>query len=101
MANKKGTGLFMVWVDIPADKEGEFNGYYNEEHLAELLAVPGVLNAARYEAVSSGPSTWLATNWKVRRSLKPTPSRIASPLREASAPDPEVSAPTSSATSMR
>ncbi len=47
MANKKGTGLFMVWVDVPADKEAEFNGYYNEEHLAELLAVPGVLNAAR------------------------------------------------------
>ena len=55
MANKKGTGRFMVWVDVPADKEAEFNGYYNEEHLAELLAVPGVLNAARYEAVSSGP----------------------------------------------
>ena len=55
MANKKGTGLFMVWVDVPADNLAEFNGYYNEEHLAELLAVPGVLNAARYEAVSSGP----------------------------------------------
>ena len=55
MANKKGTGLFMVWVDVPDDKLVEFNGYYNEEHLAELLAVPGVLNAARYEAVSSGP----------------------------------------------
>ena len=34
MANKKGTGLFMVWVDVPADEEAEFNGYYNEEHLA-------------------------------------------------------------------
>ena len=55
MANKKGTGLFMVWVDVPDDKLAEFNGYYNEEHLAELLSVPGVLNAARYEAVSSGP----------------------------------------------
>ena len=48
MANKKGTGLFMVWVDVPDDKLAEFNGYYNEEHLAELLSVPGVLNAARY-----------------------------------------------------
>ena len=52
---KKGTGIFMVWVDVPADKEEEFNAYYNEEHLAELLAVPGILSAARYEAVSSGP----------------------------------------------
>ena len=55
MADKKGTGLLMVWVDVPADQEHEFNHWYNEEHLPELLAVPGVLSAARYEAVSSGP----------------------------------------------
>ena len=45
MANKKGTGLMMVWADIPADKEDDFNRWYNEEHLAELLSVQGVLNA--------------------------------------------------------
>ncbi len=55
MANKKGTALIMVWADIPADKEDDFNRWYNEEHLAELLSVPGILNAARYEAVKSGP----------------------------------------------
>ena len=55
MVDKKGTGLLMVWVDVPADREDEFNHWYNEEHLPELLAVPGVLSAARYEAVSSGP----------------------------------------------
>ncbi len=55
MADKKGTGLMMVWMDVPADKEEEFDHWYNEEHLPELLAIPGVLNAARYEAVSSGP----------------------------------------------
>ena len=55
MANKRGTAMFMVMLDVPADKEEEFNRWYNEEHLAELLSVPGVLNAARYEAVRSGP----------------------------------------------
>ena len=55
MPNKKGTGLLMVWVDVPADKEAEFNRWYNEEHLPQLLAISGVLNAARYEAVRSGP----------------------------------------------
>ena len=48
MADKKGTGLMMVWVDVPSEHEEEFNHWYNEEHLTELLAVPGVLNAARY-----------------------------------------------------
>src|SRR5262249_39560138 len=55
MANKKGTGLLMVWCDVPADKEAEFNRWYNEEHLAERLAIPGFLSAARYEAVKGGP----------------------------------------------
>ena len=52
---KKGTGLMIVWADIPAEMEDDFNRWYNEEHLAELLSVPGVLSAARYEATSSGP----------------------------------------------
>jgi hypothetical protein len=37
------------------DKEAEFNRWYNEEHLAERLAIPGFLSAARYEAVKGGP----------------------------------------------
>ena len=55
MASKKGSGLLMVWADVPSDKEKEFNRWYNEEHLAERLAVPGFLSAARYEAVKGGP----------------------------------------------
>ena len=55
MANLKGSGLLMVWADVPSDKEKEFNRWYNEEHLAERLAVPGFLGAARYEAVKGGP----------------------------------------------
>ena len=53
--SKKGTGLLMVWCDVPADKEPEFNRWYNEEHIAERLSVPGFLSAARYEAVKGGP----------------------------------------------
>ena len=55
MTQKKGTGLLMVWTEVPADKEADFNRWYNEEHLAERLAIPGFLSAARYEAVQGGP----------------------------------------------
>ena len=55
MAKKKGTALMMVSADIPADQEEEFNRWYNEEHLKDLLAVPGILDGARYEATKSGP----------------------------------------------
>jgi hypothetical protein len=53
--SKKGTGLLMVWAEVPADKEPDFNRWYNEEHLAERLAIPGFLAGARYEAVKGGP----------------------------------------------
>src|SRR5579872_3283666 len=49
---EKGRGIFMVYVDIDAPQVQEFNEWYNKEHLPELLSVPGILSAARYEAVS-------------------------------------------------
>ncbi|HJO82006.1 MAG TPA: DUF4286 family protein [SAR202 cluster bacterium] len=55
MAAKKGTGLLMVWTEVPAELEEEYNRWYNEEHVAERLSVPGILNAARYEVVTTGP----------------------------------------------
>src|SRR6202040_2947596 len=48
---QKGRGIFMVYVDIDAQHVQEFNKWYNKEHLPELLSVPGILSAARYEAV--------------------------------------------------
>ena len=51
----KGRGIFLVYVDIEAKDAKEFNEWYNTEHLPELLAVPGILAAARYEAVKGGP----------------------------------------------
>ena len=52
---KKGKGIFLVYVDIDANHDKEFNDWYNTEHLPELLAVPGILSAARYTAVKGGP----------------------------------------------
>ena len=52
---RKGSGLLLVMADVPEDKEEEFNRWYNEEHLADVTSVPGVLNGARYEAVQGGP----------------------------------------------
>lgn len=55
MPARKGRGLLMVYTDVPAEHEDEFNRWYNEEHIAERLSIPGVLNAARYIAVRGGP----------------------------------------------
>ena len=52
---QKGQGIFLVYVDIDAQHDKEFNEWYNTEHLPELLAVPGILAAVRYQAVKGGP----------------------------------------------
>ena len=48
MANKKGTALLMVFVDIDTEQDADFNKWYNEEHIPDLLSLPGFLNGARY-----------------------------------------------------
>lgn len=55
MASHKGRGLLMVYTDVPAEHEEEFNRWYDEEHIPERLSIPGVLNAARYVALQGGP----------------------------------------------
>ena len=51
----KGTAIFLVYTDVDPQHEDEFNDWYDTEHLPELLAVPGIVAAARYEAVKGGP----------------------------------------------
>ncbi len=55
MAAKKGRGLLMVYTDVAPGHEEEFNRWYNEEHIPERLSIPGVLSAARYQAVQGSP----------------------------------------------
>ena len=45
----------MVFTDVPADVEEEFNRWYDEEHIPERLSIPGVLSAARYTALEGAP----------------------------------------------
>ena len=40
MAAKKGDGLLMVYCEVPAKHEEEFNAWYNEEHIPERLSIP-------------------------------------------------------------
>ena len=55
MVKTRGTGLLMLWTDVDAEHEAEFNRWYDEEHIANLMAVPGFLSAGRYVALKGGP----------------------------------------------
>ena len=52
---RKGDGLLLVFSDVAPEHDEEYNRWYNEEHIPERLSIPGVLDAARYEAVQGGP----------------------------------------------
>jgi hypothetical protein len=47
------TGISVVFVDVPRDREAEFNRWYDLDHLPEMCARPDVLTARRYYADDS------------------------------------------------
>jgi antibiotic biosynthesis monooxygenase (ABM) superfamily enzyme len=55
MAKTRGTGLLMAWADIDPEHTAEYQRWHDEEHIAQLLAVPGFLSAGRYEALKGSP----------------------------------------------
>ena len=53
---KKGRAIYLVYTDLADDKhDQEFNAWYDGRHLPQLMAIPGILDAARYVAVKGGP----------------------------------------------
>jgi hypothetical protein len=50
-----GLGMLMTSMDIDPAHETEFNQWYDREHLAERVAIPGFLEARRYVAVDAAP----------------------------------------------
>jgi hypothetical protein len=75
MAKTRGTGLLMVWADIDPEFEQEHHRWYDEEHIAHLLAVPGFLSAGRYIALKGGPK-YLAL-CRLARCLSPPLSEVS------------------------
>jgi hypothetical protein len=48
-----GKYIYTAMIDVPAEIEAEFNRIYDERHIPDMLAVPGVTRAARYRLVSA------------------------------------------------
>jgi hypothetical protein len=52
----KGQAILLVYTDLIDQKYDEdFNAWYDQEHLPQLLGLPGFLDAARYVAIKGGP----------------------------------------------
>ena len=47
--------ILVTSVDVAVGSEDDFNRWYNETHLPEVLACPGFRSAARYECTQGEP----------------------------------------------
>ncbi len=50
-----GKGMLLTSMDIDAEHDGEFNRWYDREHLEERVAIEGFLEARRYVAHDGKP----------------------------------------------
>jgi hypothetical protein len=50
-----GKGMLLTSMNIDAEHEGEFNRWYDREHLEERVAIDGFLEARRYVAHDGNP----------------------------------------------
>ena len=49
-------GVLLVMNDVVGTSEGEFNRWYQQQHIPERLGVPGFKTARRYRAVDAQPA---------------------------------------------
>jgi hypothetical protein len=50
-----GKGAMVIWHDIAADGETDYNEWHSKEHLLERVGVPGFRRGHRLQAVSGSP----------------------------------------------
>jgi hypothetical protein len=50
-----GKGALVIWHDITADGETDYNEWHSKEHLLERVGVPAFLRGHRLQAVSGSP----------------------------------------------
>jgi hypothetical protein len=51
----RGDGMLITFMDIAPSDEAEFNRWYDGEHVAERVGIPGFIAARRFIAVEGSP----------------------------------------------
>jgi len=76
-----GSGVLAIWTDVEPAHEDAFNAWYDEEHVAERVAIPGFLTGQRYVAVAGSPRyfAWYETEVVAVLSSEPYRKALDSP----------------------
>ncbi|MGI8336506.1 hypothetical protein ACRYCC_41750 [Actinomadura scrupuli] len=56
-AQHVGSNLLQLRWNVPQPKVADFEAWYDEEHLADMVAVPGILGGRRFARVATGFSS--------------------------------------------
>ena len=48
-------GRLTLWNDFAIGHEGEYEAWYQDEHLNERLGVPGFMRGRRYQVIEAAP----------------------------------------------
>lgn len=51
----EAAGLITVWMHVPAEREPEFNDWYDHEHVPQVVALPGFVRGRRYAVDGATP----------------------------------------------
>jgi hypothetical protein len=52
-------GVLALWIDMPPAAEAELNEWFNREHHAERVDIPGFVSARRYVALRAAPKYFI------------------------------------------
>ena len=89
-ADQSGAFIYLVQMDIPAEHEAAFNRVYDDEHVPEILKVPGVRACRRYLLDSTnkdGFARYLALYELDSAAIVNSPAWLAASEKGAWAPD--------------
>jgi len=53
-SNTEAPAVLLMMIDVKPEDEADFNRWYNEEHIPELMSLPGFLSARRFEVDGEG-----------------------------------------------
>jgi len=59
-APQNGRGILAIWNDCAPGRDADFEHWFQSEHLAERLAVPGFRRGRRHEAILGSPRYFVA-----------------------------------------
>ncbi len=71
--------LYAVWFNVPQDRAGEFNDWYESEHIPLLMKAPDWRMVRRFVITDGEPGTWthLALHYLTSRDALQSPERDA------------------------